>query len=79
MILVNSEIKRLASFHNDTFQTSQAKRHNITCGIFYETSSYMILYPQLKKGTDLDGLDVIDIGCQCNDLHNISKTTCIVR
>ena len=56
MILVNFEIKRLASFHNDAFQT----------------------YPQLKKGTDLDGLDVIDIGCQCNELHNISKPTCSI-
>ena len=24
------------------------------------------LYPQLKKGTDLDELDVTDVGCQCN-------------
>ena len=58
MILVNFEIKRLASFHNDAFQTSQAKRHNITYVVyFYETSSYMILSTHsLKKELTLMGL-----------------------
>ena len=35
MILVNFEIKRLASFHNDAFQTSQAKRHKIIYVVYF--------------------------------------------
>ena len=67
MIVVNFEIKRLASFHSGAFQTSQAKRYNIRVHMWYILRNFKlhdILYPQLKKGTDLDGLDVIDIGCQ---------------
>ena len=32
----------------------------------------------MKKETGLDGPDVIDIGGQCNDFHNISKPTCSI-